>query len=371
MNRNESTPRKEIKIFEFSLDKLFSYRRDSLNLRNYEFVGNAITKSWGQLKYLISEIQFFNYFWSSETHPRPRVVYVSDKDNLFHLDTLMKMFPWFKYTFYLNPGVPVEPTADNLEILPLENFEADLPQLKKDSQNIFLIFNHRMNENSNPEMERMIEEEISPLDPGDFSEEDIFRRNLDIRYRVEKSQSQDQEIPNILEKIRNAISIIDPVKSLINMRFPLNFQPQEEKSEDETHFNFLEGLALRYAHADSYERSFALIPIDGVEERLWNVEEMHKVTYLHNDKMRKYRFAPDGYSAIGDSMFINNKIGLGKNFDGCLLFETVKSYLFKFYPLSVRYTVDLNIIFESIKRILTSLSPDGVNKLIPKTRMSK
>lgn len=164
------------------------------------------------------------------------------------------------------------------------------------------------------------------------------------------------------------ISKIFPTFCMTRLSFPQVFRYDEDKTEDEIHFNFYEGTALRTSYMSENDEFFDLLIKDNVERRIWNVPEMISAVKFHNEVIRQQGFVLDQSTIkIGNASFYDETIGIAKNYDGNMLYMIIFEYLKKFLQAEARKP-NLKEVFSTIDKVLSNINSNGKNLLRPKIK---
>lgn len=318
----------------FSYESLITFTNAWSSFSENPSVFNPKPKKWKALSLLLSNIQFLNYTFSDYTHPKIQVVYVGHTTS--HLYVLSQIFPWAEFHVYFNTKMIKNESINDGRILELSNFKVYKYEFENDldhwmtasleDKNVYLILNCISDDEIDPNKERILRE-------------------------------QDKWISKIF-----------PTKCLTRISFPRSFIPDENKTEDETHFNFYEGTALRCAYIDDNDMFFDLIVKDNVERRIWNTQNMTDAIAFHNNVVRHTGFVLDASMIkLGSATFYTEEIGIAKNYDGNMLYMVISDYINKFLNKSDKRP-NVGEIFATIQKILLHLSPSGKNLLKPKVK---
>lgn len=328
---------KKVILYNFDEKNMTTFHSDCKTLREDEILETKSLPEWSQLKNLVSAFQFFNCFWCADKIPNPKCVIVGAAPGN-HLCVLAQAFPQFEYHLY--DEAKFDPRLSSFKNIILhQKFFSDVEieewrEIQLSQQNVFMIFDNR-----NPAFKKEL---------SDKEKDKIFLQ--DLRFQ------------------EKCISAILPVKSLLKVCFPSNFNPITEKSEDKIHISFFDGIAYRHIYNDKNSKEFSLIPHDGVAMRLWNVPLIEDVIRYHNLYIRQQNYILPSFE-FEDKMFISKEFNIKANYDGIMFFLTVKDVMKKFKPFCDSHrTPSLNEILKSCKKILNNILADGKNRLLPKSR---
>lgn len=334
--RNKPESRKAVLVpFDYNNLTTFKSNSELKNPDNVEWDSIKSLPEWGQLKNLIPAFQFLNAFWSDISHPEPYLVYVGAAPGN-NLNVLIQAFPWFNYHLY--DIATFDERISSLSNVTIHNklFNTEdieyWKEIQKTQKNVFMMFDIR---NS--------------------------------KYRKDLTEDEKNEIlhDDLIFQMK-CVKEIFPVKSLLKIKFPSKINPNPEKSEDETHFSYLDGVAYRHTYTDKNSKDFSLVPHDNVSLRLWNIEVMDWAITHHNIIVRQNLYLSEFETP--DKIFISQELGIKNNFDGIILTMTLRDYLLKFSPFTgLRYPT-LDEIIACLKSIIKNILPDHRNRLLPKSK---
>lgn len=336
--RNKTESKKAV-LIPFDYNNLTTFKSNS-ELKNPDNVDWDTIKAlpeWGQLKNLIPAFQFLNAFWSDISHPQPYLVYVGAAPGN-NLAVLIQAFPWFNYHLYDTAAFDERLSSSPSAKITFHNKffdQSDIEywkEIQKTQENVFMMFDIR-----NPKYRK----ELSEDEKNKILYDDLMFQML-------------------------CVKEIFPVKSLLKVKFPTKIIPDTDKSEDETHFSYLDGVVYRHAYTDKNSKDFSLVPHDNVSLRLWNIEVMDWAITHHNAVIRQNLYLSDFETP--DKIFISHELGIKHNFDGIILTLTIRDYLMKFSPFtSIRYPT-LEELISCLSAIIKNILPDHRNRLLPKAR---
>jgi len=277
---------------------------------------NGVKRSigWGQLKLLLTEIQFLTLYWDPILVPKPKVVYVGAADGT-HIPILAELFPTITFHLY-------DPREFNKSV--------------KDPSMATRI---------------IIEEGSDPDNKGFFTDdeckkwenrEDVFFI-CDIRAREysvrdlagkEERDAQNKENEKIvwenMEQQQNWVKIIKPVQAQLKFRLPYTYDFIMEEGPTR---KYLDGIIYRQPWAlptSTETRLVVLKPIKGqyiIKD--WDLIKYQEVCFYHNTQVReKFKFY-NPYSPNEKKVAI--KFGLSEDFDSIMTYQIIKDYLGRYY----------------------------------------
>lgn len=322
----------------FPLDDALTLKTNwhSLTPEDFETVSHneKSIRTWNALSSLLSHLQFLNYSWSDLRDGDCEVVYIGKFSPHFYILSKMYSFLTFNLHFTTESTDVRFSECPNVKLLPpftendVEFYKAKIIN----ETHVFFIFNQ--------------------MDPE----------------RTSDAVMSDEQKSEILRHTERWIKTINPSKCLVGVDFPLHFHPYPDKSEDSSHFSFLDGVALRPAYRKVDSHMFNLIIEDNITMRLWNTKLLAKVMDNHNQVIRliNYTLSYDPY--FGSSKYIDPELGIAKNFDGNVLFNTLSDYLYKFAPYSGRFYPANDVILSLATMILCQITPSGKSAIKPVAR---
>uniref|UniRef100_A0A6C0AEH3 Cap-specific mRNA (nucleoside-2'-O-)-methyltransferase n=1 Tax=viral metagenome TaxID=1070528 RepID=A0A6C0AEH3_9ZZZZ len=251
--------------------------------------------AFGQLKLLMSEIQFLNNYWDATIHPKPIVLYIGAAPGT-HIALLSKMYPSITFHLYDKPVKPIvfdEVLKNKEKIVIHEKYfeDTDLKEWKngKDWNNIFLI-------------------------------SDI--RNLSYN-KENNAQKSEKEALEDMEIQANWVKDLNPVQSLLKFRLPYNYEWVKTKQYD-----YLDGLVYLQQWAPKNSTECRLVPNKPYSNRSWDFVEYEKRMAYHNNVTR----IEDKFINIltEDMKPISIKLGLTNDYDSMATVFIITEYLMKF-----------------------------------------
>lgn len=248
---------------------------------------------WGQLKLLISELQFFNKYWNPIEVPKPVCVYVGAAPGT-HIKALSKLLP--QVTFELYDG---------------REFDASLSEL--------------------PNVKTHVQYFTEQTAAQYANRSDIYLIS-DIRslvYNTEDGDSDEIQLKNeeIVSKDMNMqlswVQQIKPVKAHLKFRPPYDLPCIKTDT-----CNYLDG--------DIYKQAFS--PLTSTETRLvtdanmptinWKFKIYEQMMFYHNNVVREHVRFVNPLTNINEN--ISEELGLLQDYDSVVFTVTVKDYLEKF-----------------------------------------
>jgi hypothetical protein len=258
---------------------------------------------WGQLKLLITEMQFFNKYWDPKVVPAPLCVYVGSAPGT-HIPFLADLFPWFTFHLYDPRDVFDEKLKSHPKVkLHVKFFtEADAKSYAK-RKDVFLFSDIRS----------------SAYNKEQFSTEEFERDN-------EKLVLED------LERQKLWYEIINPVRAQLKFRLPYGYGWQKAMPE-RMNFSYLDGDIYRQAWAPQTSTETRLVPTPGALPRAWNSQLYEKMCFYHNNVIREHAKFVNPVNGLNED--IDRESGLTQDYDSTITVVTVKDYLTKFSPSGV------------------------------------
>lgn len=262
---------------------------------------------WGQLKLLVTEVQFLTLYWDPAQVPHPFLVYVGAADGT-HIAVLQKMFPWFTFHLY-------DPRSD-------VNDKAKIPGSAFD----------RILEGN----ERIV------IHRKAFGDEDIAewqnRKDVffvcDIRsttYNRDETLTDAEQVVNedlVWEDMLRQqawVKAIRPVKAHLKFRLPYSYKFIKATGKTRA---YLDGLVYIQPWGPQTTTECRLVPNDTLSPRDWDYEVHERMMFHHNSVARE-----DGLFAnpiTGGNERIGPTIGLYNDYDSTLTAVIVMEYLIKF-----------------------------------------
>jgi hypothetical protein len=208
----------------------------------YKRTAGEIKKSimWGQRKLIVSEIQFFNYFWDPIMHPTPTVVYVGAAPGT-HITLLSEMFPTFIFHLY-DPQTFLIKETEKIKIF-RQFFTDEIAEKYKD-MSIYFISDIRTGEYSNL---------------SDIEKEKAVIRDMQFQERW--------------------YNIINPIKAQLKFKLPY-------PKEGQTHMEYLDGYLFKQPWSPQTTSETRLVPVKGKKIH-WNLLVYEEQIFYHNRVVRE------------------------------------------------------------------------------------
>jgi len=263
------------------------------------------TIKWGQLKLLLTELQFFTYYWDPKTIPTPIVLYIGSAEGT-HILCLAKLFPSFTWHLYDK-----------------RDFEKDLytyPNVK--------IF-QRYFEDTDIEIYAKME--------GVFFLCDI--RNLDYDVNDPNCSNKMEDFVKEDMKLQEKWCIeINPFKALLKFRLPYSTPYTLSFG---TTFNYLSGLVFLQPYRSKTSTECRLVPIDNKTTQDWNFTDVESILYYNNKKIR------EGLKFINPITYEPFMVehGISDNWDSTCFIIIASNYLKKFGKQVTKEILEIFMLF--------------------------
>lgn len=197
---------------------------------------------YGQLKLLLTEIQFFTMFWDPMTVIKPIVVYAGAAPGI-HIPFMSMMFPQLEFHLY-DPRPFAIPESDKIHLYP-QYFTDDDARTWANRKDIFFI--------------------------------------SDIRTAAWKEMTREENEKAVIEDMRRQetwYKIIRPVKALLKFRLPYAYEfiPR--------YFHYLTGHLLKQPWAPQTTTETRLVPHDLVEAD-YDIVKYGNQMFHHNTVIRE------------------------------------------------------------------------------------
>lgn len=289
-------------IYDKDINKPYKFFNENENLtlgdRDPQMPYNKFNKKktsvhFGQLKLLISEIEFFTYYWDHIKNPNPLILYIGAAPGT-HIYILSKMFPKFEFHLYDKPNLPIvfdEIIKNNPQIIIHEKYftDEDIEEWKL-KKNVYLISDIRsLNYNTSGN--------------DDKENENIAKNDMKMQEKWLKE--------------------INPVKALLKFRLPYNYQWLEEKE-----FEYTDGLLYLQQWAPQNSTECRLVPNYPYTTRKWNISVHESMMFYHNKITRQEEKFINIFTE--ENEHISTKLGLTNDYDSIATSYIITQYLIKF-----------------------------------------
>lgn len=260
---------------------------------------NATRVHWGQLKLILSDISFLNYFWNPDQVPNPTFVSVGAAPG-HHYPILVKMFPQINFVFY-------DPRPFSFTEEDLAEF-ADRVDIRVQ---LFTDDDAREWAGRN--------DVLFTSDIRSINNEDLKKRGLtdeQISRELEKAVDDDMKLQ------QGWIEIVDPVAAMLKFRLPYVDDDQDIKYE------YLDGYLLKQQWAPLSSTEVRLVPVkkDGsYVKRVWSSEKHQDKCYFFNTSIREGAEYKNVFSGLDEPY----EGDLTNRYDDTATVVILKSYLEK------------------------------------------
>ncbi len=293
------------------------------------------SKHWGQLKLLISEIEFLTYYWNSQ--PNCKIVYVGAAPGS-HIFVLNKLFPDFEYHLYDTEEFDARLLSQQNVIIHPKLFDAtDVQFWKTSTDKIYLISDIR-----NLEYNKYTTTELSKkLEATSNSEE---RRQL--KEEILQTQRLTEELCMSDMRLQESwVNEINPVKALLKFRLPWAFEFMLNSIPT---FRYLGGTILLQSWEGQTSTETRLVPSN--EQIDWDYKKYEEQMRYHNLITR-----------LNVQYAVNKDLAglhLSNNFDSAATEFIISKYLEK-----INQPINSKNIVELLRAIITNITDTGVNLL--------
>lgn len=246
----------------------------------------------GQLKLLVSEIEFLTYYWNPEIVPNPTIVYVGAAPGI-HTSFLSALFPEFEFHLYDN-GRWSPLLSENPRIhLHSKYFTAEEAEKWKNRSDIFFI------------------SDIRSLD---------YDENADKEDINEQKKSNSLLLSDLAFQ-KEWVEIIKPVQSLLKFRLPFSrYIWIKEKT-----FPYLDGTLYLQPWARHNATEVRLVPSG--EMRNWNLKRFEDMMFYHN-KIRRQKINYQNPITETNTP-VNKSLGMTNDYDSVATAVILSDYLVK------------------------------------------
>ena len=294
-----------------------------------------IAVHWGQLKLLMTEIDFLCRYWDPKEVPNPVVLYIGGASGE-HVNVLSKMFPQFLYELY--DGRPFDESLQNNPKVILHQTLFDDIEMKKwaDRQsrdrNVFLISDIRSLGYKSVKKMTVAEEKEN---------ERLIQSDMDLQQKW--------------------VQQINPVRAHLKFRLPYTYPWTIEEGYPLTR-TYLDGDLYRQAWAPQTSTECRLVPDKDLKMKEWKTKQIEDQLFYHNTQLRENTNFENPLSQDPlEQKRLNEwgiQIGLTNDYDSTLTLLIIKGYLEKFNLKNITpnqvYTL-CDFIFNNIKPQKASL----------------
>ena len=269
----------------------------------------GITTKWGQLKLLLSELQFFTLYWNPIDVPNPIVVYVGAAIGT-HIIGLVEMFPTFTWHLY-DKNVSTDPRGKQLY-----DFNPILREEKYKDK--IIIFDRYFGSDDVIEYQKM--------NNRIFFLSDIRNIKHDTSLSTEESAKKMENLVWAdMEMQQRWVSDLNPVKALLKFRLP--YSNPYTLSLGKTR-KYLSGVVYLQQYTSATSTELRLVPYDNITQQNWDFTKVESIIFYHNSRIRE------------DTRFLNPitsqdkplslELGISQNYDSTAMIVIGMEYLKKF-----------------------------------------
>lgn len=267
----------------------------------YKRGGKITSVKWGQLKLLLTEIQFLTIYWDPIKYPNPQVVYVGAAKGT-HFVALAKMFPMIMFNLYDR-----EQFSELLD---------DLPNIK--------MYNKYFDEKDVAKWT-----DVQKEDGNVYFISDIRSLKYKSTKRItEKDQIKNEEMVRLDMNMQSDwIKTIKPVKSYLKFRLPYTYDFITKEKDYEL---YLDGFLYINPFGGNKTTECRMVPCDDLSMRKWNFELHQNQMFYHNvvTRGKNVRFNNFINPDEPNSEF-SPELGLTNDYDSASAIYIFKSYLKK------------------------------------------
>lgn len=254
---------------------------------------------YGQLKLLVSEINFFNRYWDPNKIPEPICIYVGAADGM-HIKALYELYPQFEYHLY--DKRPFSNLLNNIDKIHLHNQYFDNDELQK-----YKSLAHRI----------FFMSDIRSLSYDNDTRG--YKAMMDNENSVYKDMMMQQEW----------VLNLRPYKSMLKFRLPYK-NDYTKTLYPNLKMKYLSGICWLQPWRASTSSELRLIPNDDLEQQDWNFEKVENIMFEQNRVRNDQKFL----NPINDQATeIFPDIGIVNDWDSVFTLQIAIDYLNKYNVL--------------------------------------
>jgi hypothetical protein len=297
---------------------------ESYHLRKGEIKKNV---HWGQLKLLITEIQFLTLYWNPKDIPNPTVIYVGAAPG-HHIIILLDLFRNINFILYDPRGFDVR-LRDHPRVTIKKEFftdaHAEYYRNKIDAEEknpYFFICDIRSSNyvktGDDTDDEEEEEKEVMVEVAGE-------KKNVKIMVGKEANELNEKIAWDNMQMQAGWVKKIRPVKAHLKMRLPYVLDITIKEGEMR---NYLGGVVYRQPWCGSASSETRLVPGNEYIDAEWNIRSYESACFYHNHTIREnYLFLNP---LTGGKERVASELGLDNDYDSVATANILKEYLEKF-----------------------------------------
>jgi hypothetical protein len=252
---------------------------------------------WGQLKLLLTELDFLTRYWDPEVVEIPQIVSVGAALGT-HTILLSKLFP--QAQFHLYDPRDFDKGLENLPNVQMykQFFTDEDAQKWSGRSDVYFMCDIRQLE----------------YDRGDLVEN-----------KIELAKKNEEIVWGDMLMQQGWIFIMKPVKSYIKFRLPYSYDFTLKEGDSRP---YLDGLVYRQPWAPQTSTECRLVPYDDLRKRDWDFKAHEEMMFYHNTTLREQTLFKNPLT--GDDALPAPKLGLTSDYDSVLTLVIAQGYLNKF-----------------------------------------
>jgi len=229
---------------------------------------------WGQRKLLLSEIEFFTFYWDSTLIPNPLCVYAGAAPGT-HITLLSKMFPAFTFHLYDPSKFDITET-DKIRIFN-EYFTEDVAKRYSGRTDVFFVSDIRTADYKSIQREHLTKHGITEFDKEGAP---IGPFDLIVMSLREAETANEDKIWGDMNMQQNWVQIMNPEHALLKFRLPYAIDGKDRIVQ------YLKGIVYWQPWAPQTSTETRLKPIrnkSGIYDLAdWSILEYEQWSFHHN-----------------------------------------------------------------------------------------
>jgi hypothetical protein len=304
----------------FDRDEHFTFG-DGDPLEAWKPKGQKLMRSikWGQMKLLVSEIQFINLYWDPIKVPNPIIVYVGAALGT-HTITLQRMYPQFEYHLYdPNKFHPLyETILDGITVNHIRKGEVYNRIDGETQANMTLHHDFFTDDDVKYWKDRNDVFFVVDMRASNYSAEGLNSREEEVQMKNEQLVWD-----NMIMQQKWCMEI-NPVKAHLKFRLPWTWHfvtavgPTRE---------YLDGLVYRQQWEGQTSTETRLVPHDNITMRNWNYRNYQDMCYYHNQYTRQETMFVNPFTNTIEP--IDRSLGLLNDYDSIATVVIIQDYCIK------------------------------------------
>ena len=247
---------------------------------------------WGQLKLMLSEIEFLSIYWDINLIPNPTCVYAGAAPGI-HITLLSQMFPKINFDLYDPADFKIKETP-RIKIFN-KKFDDDVATLYSNRNDVFFISDIRTADYKKIQQEALTRRGINKFEKNG---KPIGPYLLIKEALAEAASINEDQIWSDMTMQEHWVHLINPAHALIKFRLPYPLNGEDIKVK------YLKGIVYWQIWPPQTSTETRLKPVKNsqnvYESADWNIIEYEQWCFHHNTVDREQTFYINPFTGTND-----------------------------------------------------------------------